>query len=203
MRRTFDFLSSLLLMTIISPIFIILMLLVKLTSRGPIFFKQRRIGKDNKEFILYKFRTMRIETPNVATHLLKDPKKYITPVGKFLRKSSCDELPQLINIMKGDMTYIGPRPALYNQYDLTEMRTKVGVHRLLPGVTGWAQINGRDTISLNDKVTYDKFYLVNRTVGFDLKILCLTMLKVLRADGIVEGGVKKVDSKEYEKTASV
>lgn len=203
MRRTFDFLSSLLLLILISPIFIVLMLLVKLTSRGPIFFKQRRIGKNNKEFILYKFRTMRIDTPNVATHLLKDPKKYITPVGKFLRKSSCDELPQLINIMKGDMTYIGPRPALYNQYDLTEMRTRVGVHRLLPGVTGWAQINGRDAISLSDKVMHDRFYLMNRSIIFNLRILCLTFLRVLKADGVVEGGVKKVEEKEFEKIASL
>lgn len=155
------------------------------------------------EFKLYKFRTMKTDTPNVATHLLKNPEKYITSIGKFLRKSSLDELPQLINILKGDMTYVGPRPALYNQYDLIHLRTKAGVHRLLPGVTGWAQINGRDAISIKEKVKYDKYYLNNRSVKFDLKIVFLTVLRVLKADGVIEGGAKTATQAEYNKTASV
>ncbi len=202
MKRVFDFFTSLILLIVVSPIFLILMLAIRLTSKGPIFFTQRRIGKDNKEFVLYKFRTMKINTPNVATHLLKNPDFYITKVGKFLRKSSFDELPQLINILKGEMTYVGPRPALYNQYDLKELRTRVGVHKLLPGVTGWAQINGRDTIDNIDKVKFSEYYLHNKSIRFDLKILYLTVLKVLKADGIVEGGVKTSTEKEYGKTAS-
>lgn len=203
MKRIFDMITSLVLLIVISPIFLILMLAIKLTSKGPVFFKQKRIGRNNKEFMLYKFRTMRTETPNVATHLLKSPEKYITPVGMLLRKSSMDELPQLLNILKGDMTYIGPRPALYNQYDLTEMRTKVGVHKLLPGVTGWAQINGRDSIDNFQKVKCDEYYLHNNSIIFDLKILFLTVFRVLRADGVVEGGIKGTEEKEYRKTASM
>ncbi len=203
MKRAFDFFTSLVLLILLSPIFLILIIAIRLTSEDSIFFKQKRIGKDNKEFILYKFRTMRNNTPNVATHLLKDPDKYITPVGKFLRKSSFDELPQLLNILKGDMTYVGPRPALYNQYDLKEMRTRVGVHKLLPGVTGWAQINGRDAIDNIEKVKFSEYYLLNRSVWFDIKIVFLTILKVLKADGIVEGGVKISNKEEYNKTASL
>lgn len=203
MRRLFDSLTSLILLIVLSPLLLIIMLAIKLTSEGPIFFKQRRIGKDNREFMLYKFRTMKTNTPNVATHLLKDPDKYITGIGKFLRKSSMDELPQLLNILKGDMTYVGPRPALYNQYDLIEMRTRVNVHTLLPGVTGWAQINGRDTIELKDKVEYDEYYLHNKSIIFDLKILLLTVLKVIRADGVVEGGINASNNTKYNKTASL
>lgn len=203
MKRNFDILTSLLLLVILSPLFLILMITIKLTSKGPVFFTQKRIGKDNKDFLLYKFRTMKIDTPNVATHLLDNPEQYITTVGKFLRKSSFDELPQLINILKGDMTYVGPRPALYNQYDLKRMRTKVGVHKLLPGVTGWAQINGRDAIAIENKVKYDEEYLLNRSIKFNIKIIFLTVFRVLRADGFVEGGVKVSSEKKYGKTASL
>lgn len=203
MKRIFDFFTSLLLLFILAPILLILMLTIKLTSNGPIFFTQRRIGRNNKEFILFKFRTMKIDTPNVATHLLEKPEQYITLPGKILRKSSLDELPQLINILKGDMTYVGPRPALYNQYDLIHLRTKAEVHRLLPGVTGWAQINGRDAISIKEKVKYDRYYLQNKSTKFDLKIVFLTVLKVLRADGVIEGGVKTKRHTDYNKTASV
>lgn len=191
MKRIFDCFVSLVMLIILSPLFLLIILAIKLTSKGPVFFTQERIGKDNINFKLYKFRTMRIDTPNVATHLLKNPDAYITPIGKFLRKSSFDEFPQFINILKGDMTFVGPRPALYNQYDLKEMRTKVGVHKLVPGVTGWAQVNGRDAISLEQKVAFDEQYLKNQSVMFDIKILVRTVFKVLRAEGIVEGALSK------------
>ena len=194
MKRIFDFILSAGLILIFSPFFILISLTVKLTSKGPIFFAQRRIGKDNKEFILYKYRTMRLDAPNIATHLFQDPDQYITLVGKFLRKSSLDELPQLINILKGEMTFVGPRPALYNQYDLNEMRTKVGVHTLLPGVTGWAQVNGRDELNLKEKVECDYYYLRNKSVALDLKIIILTFTKVIQADGILEGTNQSVQA---------
>ena len=145
----------------------------------------------NKEFYIYKFRTMRTDTPDVATHLLKNPEAYITPIGKFLRKTSLDELPQLFNILKGDMSLVGPRPALYNQYDLKEMRNKQGINILMPGLTGWAQINGRDEISLEEKVRLDKEYLENRSFCFDIKILFLTFFKVLKKEGVKEGQIKQ------------
>lgn len=189
MKRIFDFVFSLMAFIVFSPIILIICLIIKVTSPGPVLFKQRRIGKDNKEFNILKFRTMRIDTPNVATHLLENPDHWITPIGKFLRKTSLDELPQLINIMKGDMSIVGPRPALYNQYDLKDMRTKVGVHKLFPGLTGWAQINGRDEISLEDKVKLDKEYLDRKNIFFDIKIIFMTILSVLKSDGVKEGKV--------------
>lgn len=182
-----DFSISAGLLLVISPFFIIISILVKLTSKGPVLFTQRRIGKNNTEFLLYKFRTMKLDAPNVATHLLKNPEQYITLIGKFLRKSSLDELPQLLNILKGDMTFIGPRPALYNQYDLIEMRTKAMVHTLLPGITGWAQVNGRDTLNNRDKVQHDVYYLMNKSLLLDIKIFFLTFNKVINADGVLEG----------------
>lgn len=191
MKRIFDFISSLFAIIILSPIFLILMIIIKLTSEGPIFFKQRRIGKDNEEFKILKFRTMRIDTPNVATHLLENPEQYITSIGKLMRKTSLDELPQLFNILKGEMSFVGPRPALYNQYDLIEMRTKVGVSKLIPGLTGWAQINGRDEIPLEEKVRLDKEYLEIRGFWLDIKIIFLTFFKVLKSEGVKEGKTKK------------
>lgn len=187
MKRFFDFLVSLISIIILSPVMLVIAVIIKCTSEGPIFFKQRRIGINNTEFQIYKFRTMRIDTPNVATHLLENPDQWITPIGKFMRKTSLDELPQLFNILKGDMSIVGPRPALYNQYDLKEMRTKLGVHEILPGLTGWAQVNGRDTIELWEKVKYDKYYLDNKRFLFDIKIIFLTLLRVLKSDGIQEG----------------
>ncbi|MBC2722198.1 sugar transferase [Desulfosporosinus sp.] len=187
MKRCTDVLFGFLLLIILSPLLIIIALVIKLDSKGPALFCQKRIGRNNREFVFYKFRSMRTETPDVATHLLKDPQSFITPVGKFLRKSSLDELPQLLNIIKGDMTFIGPRPALYNQYDLIEMRTKCGVHTLRPGVSGWAQVNGRDCLELSEKVDYDLYYLEHHNVALDIKILFFTALKVLKADGIREG----------------
>ena len=187
MKRLFDFLMSLIAIIILSPVILIVALAVKFTSPGPMLFKQRRIGKDNIEFKIYKFRTMRIDTPNVPTHLLENPEQWITPIGKFLRKTSLDELPQLFNILKGEMSIVGPRPALYNQLDLKEMRTEVGVHKLVPGLTAWAQINGRDEIPLSLKVNLDKEYLERKSFLFDIKIIFMTVLSVLKSDGVQEG----------------
>ncbi|MBV1817961.1 sugar transferase [Clostridium cochlearium] len=187
MRRLFDVLISLLLLILLSPLLILIAIIIKLTSKGPILFTQMRIGKDNELYKFYKFRTMKVETPNVATDKLKDAKSYITPVGKVLRKTSLDELPQLFNIIKGDMTFVGPRPALYNQYNLKELRTKAGVHKLLPGVTGWAQINGRDHNNDYQKTELDRYYLHNKSFVFDIKIIILTAFKVLRSEGVIEG----------------
>ena len=187
MKRLFDFVLSLIGIIVLSPIILIVALAVKLTSPGPMLFKQRRIGKNNDEFQIYKFRTMRIDTPNVPTHLLENPEQWITPVGKFLRKTSLDELPQLFNILKGEMSIVGPRPALYNQIDLKEMRTEAGIHKLVPGLTGWAQINGRDEIPLSLKVKLDKEYLEKKNFFFDIKIIFMTVLSVLKSEGVQEG----------------
>lgn len=187
MKRLFDFVMSLIGIIVLSPIILIVALAVKLTSPGPMLFKQRRIGKNNDEFQIYKFRTMRIDTPNLPTHLLENPEQWITPVGKFLRKTSLDELPQLFNILKGEMSIVGPRPALYNQIDLKEMRTEAGIHKLVPGLTGWAQINGRDEIPLSLKVKLDKEYLEKKNFFFDIKIIFMTVLSVLKSEGVQEG----------------
>ena len=159
-------------------------LLVKLTSPGPVLYWSDRVGADNKIFKMPKFRTMRIDTPAVATHLLSNPNEYLTPIGPFLRKSSLDELPQLLSVLKGDMSFVGPRPALFNQDDLIALRTEKGVHRLIPGITGWSQINGRDDIPIPKKVELDEYYLNHRSFLFDLKILVLTFIKVTRAENV-------------------
>lgn len=172
---------------ILSPLFFIIAILIKLESKGPVFFKQERIGKDNVNFMIYKFRSMRTDTPDVATHLLDDPEIFITKVGKFLRKTSLDELPQFINIIKGEMLFVGPRPALYNQYDLRDLRTEKGVHVLYPGVTGWAQVNGRDELEIPDKVEFDRQYVERRSIFMDIKIVFMTVVKVFKKEGIVEG----------------
>ncbi|EGT2191084.1 sugar transferase [Clostridium perfringens] len=198
MKRVFDFLMSFISIIVFSPIILIISLLIKLTSKGPVFFKQRRIGKNNEEFNILKFRTMRVDTPNVATHLLKDPSVFITPLGKFLRKTSLDELPQLINILKGEMSIVGPRPALYNQYDLKDMRTEVGVHKLVPGLTGWAQINGRDEIPLEEKVALDKEYMNMQSFWMDIKIIFMTVFKVAKSEGVSEGSSKGGHSKSIQ-----
>lgn len=180
-------LVALIALIILSPVFLIIALLIKLESKGPVFFKQERIGKDNINFMIYKFRSMRTDTPDVPTHLLDDPEIFITKVGKFLRKTSLDELPQFINIIKGEMLFIGPRPALYNQYDLRDLRTEKGVQTLIPGVTGWAQVNGRDELEIPDKVEFDRQYLQYRSVMFDIKIFVMTVIKVFKKEGVVEG----------------
>lgn len=159
-------------------------LAVRLTSPGPAMYWSDRVGRDNKIFKMPKFRSMRVDTPAVATHLLTDPAKYVTPIGSFLRKSSLDELPQLWSIIKGDMSFVGPRPALFNQYDLIALRTEQGVHKLVPGLTGWAQVNGRDELPIPQKVALDSEYLRRRTLIFDIRILWMTFVKVLRRDGV-------------------
>ncbi len=184
MKRLFDFTLSLFLLIIFSVPMLFLSLLVKLTSKGPVLYWSDRVGKNNTIFKMPKFRTMKIDTPAVATHLLSNPDQYLTPIGKFLRKSSLDELTQLISILKGDMSFVGPRPALFNQHDLVELRTKKGVHLLTPGLTGWAQINGRDELPIPIKVEFDEYYLMHRSFLFDLKIIFLTALKVVRREGV-------------------
>jgi len=168
----------------LAPVFAILAVMVKLTSAGPVIYWSDRVGKGNVVFRMPKFRTMLVDAPAVATHLLGDPARYLTPIGSFLRKSSLDELPQLWSIICGDMSFVGPRPALFNQYDLIELRTQYGVDSLLPGLTGWAQINGRDELPIPDKVRLDEEYLRYHSFTFDLKIMLLTFLKVVRREGV-------------------
>jgi O-antigen biosynthesis protein WbqP len=159
-------------------------LAVRLTSAGPALYWSNRVGRHNKLFNMPKFRSMRVGTPAVATHLLADPESYLTPIGSFLRKSSLDELPQLWSILVGDMSFVGPRPALFNQHDLIELRTQLGVHELVPGLTGWAQVNGRDELPIPQKVALDAEYLLRQGFWFDIKVLWLTFLKVVQRDGV-------------------
>lgn len=188
-KRLLDFILALLSLIILSPVFIIISLIIKMTSEGPVFFKQKRIGKNKVEFYIYKFRTMRTDTPkDTPTHLLKNPEQYITRIGKFLRKTSLDELPQLINILKGEMSFIGPRPALWNQYDLIAERDKYGANDVYPGLTGWAQINGRDELPIPIKAKLDGEYVKNMSFLFDLKCFFGTIISVIKSDGVVEGG---------------
>lgn len=181
--RVFNLFFSLIALIIFSIPLCVVWVLVKLTSPGPAIHWSKRIGKNNAIFLMPKFRTMRIDTPQLATHLLGDGKNYLTPIGSFLRKTSLDELPQLWSVFKGDMSLVGPRPALFNQDDLKELRTQNQVHTIPPGVTGWAQINGRDELSIPEKVKYDRYYLEHRSLPFDIKIIALTVYKVVaRAD---------------------
>jgi O-antigen biosynthesis protein WbqP len=159
-------------------------LLIRLTSKGPALFWSNRVGVNNSVFSMPKFRTMQTDAPVVATHLLSEADRYLTPIGRFLRKSSLDELPQLFSILKGDITFVGPRPALYNQHDLVALRTKKGIHRLVPGLTGWAQVNGRDTLSIPKKVEFDEYYLHHHYMLLDFKIVLMTFLKVVRSEGV-------------------
>ncbi len=184
MKRLFDLLLALIAASVLLLPILLTALLVKLTSKGPALYWSERVGRNNLIFSMPKFRSMKVDTPAVATHLLADPKSVLTPVGDFLRKSSLDELPQLWSILKGDMSFVGPRPALFNQDDLVALRTQKGVHELIPGLTGWAQINGRDELPIPDKVVLDEVYLQQQSFWFDIKILWLTFVKVLRRDGI-------------------
>lgn len=177
------FLAAIVSVLLFVPILLIAFF-VRLTSPGPILYWSDRVGKNNQIFLMPKFRTMKIGTPVVATHLLQNPGSYLSPIGQFLRKSSLDELPQLWSIWRGDMSFVGPRPALFNQYDLIELRAKFGVDKLLPGLTGWAQINGRDGLAIPDKVNLDCEYLQNQSLFFDLKILAMTALKVMQRQGV-------------------
>ena len=185
MKFIFNFVTVVILIVIMAIPFIIIAIAVKLTSPGPIIHLSNRVGKDNQIFIMPKFRTMRIDAPTVATHLLTDPDVYLTPIGHFLRKTSLDELPQLWSVLKGDMSFVGPRPALFNQDDLIALRTQKGVHQLIPGITGWAQINGRDDIPIPVKVEHDEYYMENKSFFFDLKILWKTVFKVIKKEGVV------------------
>ncbi len=184
MKRLFDLLLALLAGCILAPAFLIVACMVKLTSRGPAIYWSDRVGKENQIFKMPKFRTMRIDTPAVATHLLDNPDQYLTPIGSFLRKSSLDELPQLWSILNGDMSFVGPRPALFNQHDLIALRTEKQVHTIVPGLTGWAQINGRDELPIPQKVDLDAYYFAHQSLALDIKILFLTFFKVIKRDGV-------------------
>lgn len=167
-----------------SPLFLLCWAAVRLTSPGPALHWSERVGKDNRLFGMPKFRTMRLDTPQLATHLLRRPERYLTPIGTLLRKTSLDELPQLVSVCRGDLSLVGPRPALFNQDDLVELRTRCGVHRLVPGLTGWAQVNGRDELEIPIKVRFDAEYMESRSLPLDLKILMLTLWRVLKAEGV-------------------
>lgn len=184
MKRLFDVVLALLASLMLLVPIAVVALCVRLTSKGPALYWSDRVGQNNRIFQMPKFRSMCVETPAVATHLLSDPKSYLTPIGSFLRKSSLDELPQLWSILSGDMSFVGPRPALFNQDDLIQLRTEAGVHVLVPGLTGWAQVNGRDELSIPEKVTWDGQYLQRQSLWFDIQILWLTFLKVVRKDGV-------------------
>lgn len=184
MKRAVDLFLGLTAMAIFLVPFCVLGMIVKLTSRGPVLYWSNRVGRNNQIFSMPKLRTMRIDTPVVATHLLTNPEQFLSPVGGFLRKSSLDELPQLWCIVRGDMSVVGPRPALFNQHNLIEMRTTCGVHTVRPGLTGWAQVNGRDELPLPEKVKFDQEYLRLQSMAFDFKVILLTFLKVVRRDGI-------------------
>lgn len=195
-KRIIDFILSLIAMILLSWLFVILIVLIKIDSKGPILFKQKRVGIHKKHFTIYKFRTMRTDTPkDMPTHMLKNPEQFITKVGKFLRKTSLDELPQLLNIIKGDMAIVGPRPALWNQYDLIEERDKYGANDVLPGLTGWAQINGRDELEIPVKAALDGEYI--KKMGFIMDVRCIfgTVKSVLKHEGVVEGGTGAMKKK--------
>lgn len=196
-KRLIDFSLSLLAMVVLWPFFLLLAIIIKLDSKGPVFFKQKRVGINKEYFYILKFRTMRSDTPkDMPTHLLQDPEAFITKSGKFLRKTSLDELPQIINILKGEMSIIGPRPALWNQYDLIEERDKYGANDVPTGLTGWAQINGRDELPIKLKSKLDGVYVEN--IGFKMDIKCFfgTIKSVLKNDGVVEGGTRGSEIEE-------
>jgi len=183
-KRIFDILVSLVLLVLMCIPMLVIAIVIKLSSKGPVLYWSDRVGINNSLFKMPKFRTMRVGAPEVATHLMKNPEQYLTPIGSILRKLSLDELPQLWSVLKGDMSLVGPRPALYNQDDLIEMRTRMGIHKLLPGLTGWAQVNGRDDLPIPVKVEYDAYYMKNRNLWLDLKILWLTIVNVLKKKGV-------------------
>ncbi|MBN9641333.1 MAG: sugar transferase [Achromobacter sp.] len=184
MKRLFDFCFAVLLSLLLVLPALVVFLAVRLTSPGPALYWSDRVGRGNRIFRMPKFRTMRVGAPTVATHLLPDPKTLLTPIGSFLRRSSLDELPQLWSILAGEMSFVGPRPALFNQEDLIQLRTEYGVHELLPGLTGWAQVNGRDELPIPEKVKLDAEYLRRKSAWFDLKIIWMTAARVLRQDGV-------------------
>ncbi|BBK63235.1 MAG: sugar transferase [Thomasclavelia ramosa] len=197
LKRVIDFLLSLIGIVVLSPVLLVLAIIIKVTSPGPVLFKQERMGKDNVRFKIFKFRSMRIDTPkDVPTHMLSNPDQYITSVGKFMRKTSLDELPQLFNILKGDMAVIGPRPSLPNQYDLNELRDKNGASSIKPGLTGLAQISGRDELEIDVKAALDGEYVKKMSFLFDCKCFLGTITSVLKHDGVVEGGTGEMHKEE-------
>lgn len=195
MKRLFDLIVSLFALIVLSPIMIIIAVIIKLQNQGTVIFKQTRVGKGNKEFTIYKFRSMWEDAPEIASNDLDNPEEYITPIGRILRKTSIDELPQLINIVKGEMSLVGPRPVINDESEreLLDKRTKIGIYKLTPGLTGWAQINGRDDMSTERKIYLETEYMNNQSFKLDLKILFATFFKVFNRDGIVEG--KKGENK--------
>lgn len=187
-KRILDFLLSLLALVVLSPLLLVLAVIIRATSPGPVFFRQKRVGQFKSHYMIYKYRTMRTDAPrDQPTHLLKDPNAYITPVGRFLRRSSLDELPQLFNILRGEMALVGPRPALWNQFDLIAERDKYGANDVRPGLTGWAQINGRDELPIDVKARLDGEYVKRMSFLFDARCILGTVIKVIRSEGIVEG----------------
>jgi len=184
MKRLFDLILAMILIMVLLVPMLVIMLAIRLTSKGPALYWSDRIGFDNSIYKMPKFRSMRVDTPQVATHLMSNPDKFLSPIGRFLRQTSLDELPQLLSILKGDMSFVGPRPALYNQEDLITLRSEYGLHRLLPGLTGWAQVNGRDDLSISEKVVLEVEYMRRKSIWFDLKILWLTFLKVINRKGV-------------------
>ena len=196
-KRTLDIVLSFLGMIVLSPFFLLLVLAIELDSKGPVLFKQKRIGLHKKHFYILKFRTMRIDTPkDTPTHLLENPEQWITKVGKFLRKTSLDELPQIWNIFVGDMSIIGPRPALWNQYDLIEERDRYGANDVLPGLTGWAQIHGRDELPIAKKAELDGYYVRHLSFGLDVRCFFGTIKSVAKSEGVVEGGTGNMEKKD-------
>ena len=183
-KRVFDIVFSILLIFLCSPLFLALALSVKMSSRGKILHWSKRVGRYNKLFLMPKFRSMRIDTPQLPTHLLSNSAAYLTPIGSFLRRTSLDELPQLYSILAGDLSFVGPRPALFNQDDLVALRTEQGIHVLVPGLTGWAQVNGRDELPIPIKVQFDYEYLQKRSFKFDIQIIGMTVVQVVRGEGI-------------------
>ena len=184
MKHFFDLILGVVVFILLAAPMLLIVIIVRLTSKGSALYWSDRVGKNNKIFKMPKFRSMLIDTPDVATHLLNTPDSYLSPIGDFLRSTSLDELPQLFSVLKGDMSFVGPRPALYNQDDLIALRTEKGVDKLLPGITGWAQVNGRDELSIPDKVALDVEYLNRQSFWFDIKIFWMTFLKVVKRDGV-------------------
>ena len=200
-KRIIDFLLALSAFVVLLPLLCILAIIIKIDSKGPVLFKQKRVGKGKKFFSMYKFRTMRTDAPkDTPTHMLSNPEIYITKVGKVLRKTSLDELPQILNIIKGDMAIVGPRPALWNQDDLVAERDKYGANDVLPGLTGWAQINGRDELEIVDKARLDGYYCEHFGLGMDIKCFFGTIKSVLKSDGVVEGGTGEISRQKENKS---
>lgn len=203
LKRLIDFILSFVALIVLLPVFFLLAIIIKLDSNGPVFFKQKRIGKGKRHFYIFKFRTMRMDTPSdTPTHMFQNPDFFITKTGKFLRKTSLDELPQIINILKGEMSIIGPRPALWNQCDLIEERDKYGVNDLYPGLTGWAQINGRDELPIDVKAKLDGEYVEKIGLIMDIKCFFGTIISVLKSDGVVEGGAATAPKSKAKATVT-